>query len=576
MKLIYVQPDTNSPEAYLEAVAKSAGCKTKEEIGEFLNPRPPIHNTISSLPDYKKAVICLKDAVRTQKKIVIFGDYDCDGITALVQLMDFINAITGLEKHSWFIPNRMADNYGLTLSGLKRCIDLYDPQLLICVDLGWSRISKNDWLKNKGIKCIVIDHHNVVSSDKPHPAAAHLNPKAFDVKNPSIDKLTTMSASGLAFLFCEQYAKDKSITNWNRNRSLLLAGLGTLADVMPLVGINRALLKHSLILANNEKELERIPGLVALKNVSGTNKVDSNTYGFQWGPRLNALGRLEDANISVKLLLSKTVKDAEPLAEKCSEANTERKNIQDKILDKSIAEARSLMNINRPKVIILNNKAWHTGVVGIVASKIKEMFNRPAIICGWDEDKGCWIGSGRSVHGFDLGEATNSAVKKGILLNGGGHKMACGLSFDTKHLTELRNWMNDKCLLTEEDFMPAYTVLGNIFDQSEEVWISIYEHLRPFGNGNPKPLLYASGRLMWSGENKTKENVVSSIKGGFRCEDGPDKLIYFTWKNIEQAMTKWQKGSDYQMVFSVSQSVKEYPDGKKLNGEIYFLFFYLK
>jgi len=252
-----MRPDTNSPEAYLEAAAKFVGCKTEKEIGDFLNPTPIIHNTISSLPDYKKAVSCIKDAVRTKKKIVIFGDYDCDGITALVQLMDFLSAVTGLEKHSWFIPNRMADNYGLTRSSLKRCIDLYNPQLLIVVDCGSNSIAEIDWLENKGIKCIIIDHHSIVPSDKPHPAAAHLNPKAFDMKNPSIDKLTTMSASGLAFLFCEQYAKEEFITNWNRNRSLLLAGLGTLADVMPLVGINRALLKHSLILANNKKELER-------------------------------------------------------------------------------------------------------------------------------------------------------------------------------------------------------------------------------------------------------------------------------------------------------------------------------
>jgi single-stranded-DNA-specific exonuclease len=564
MKLTYLQPDANSPEAYLKVVAKSVGCKTKEEMGEFLNPRPPIHNTISSLPDYKKAMICLKHAVRTQKKIVIFGDYDCDGITALVQLMDVLNAIAGHKKHSWFIPDRMADDYGLTRSGLKRCIDLHNPQLLICVDCGSNSISEIDWLKDKGVECIVIDHHEVVSSNKPHPATAHLNPKAFDMKNPSINKLTMMSASGLAFLFCEQYANDDSITNWNRNRSLLLAGLGTLADVMPLVGINRTLLKHSLRLANDEKELGCIPGLVALKNVSKTGEVNSNTYGFQWGPRLNALGRLEDATISVKLLLSKTLDDAEPLAEKCNEANNKRKIIQEKILTEAIDKATSLVNIHKHKVIILNNKDWHVGVVGIVASKIKEFFNRPAVICGWQEEEDCWKGSGRSILGFDLGEATTSAVKKCILLNGGGHKMACGLSFHNKNLTELRNWMNAKCRLTEEDFVPTYTVLGNMFDQSPEVWVSIYKQLEPFGNGNPKPLLCVSGKLMWSGKNKTKEDAVWSIKAGFRCDNGPDKLIYFTWKNIERARTEWQKGSDYQMVLSVSESVKEYPDGKKI------------
>lgn len=563
MKLTYIQPDTNSPEAYLESVARSVGCKTKEEIREFLNPCPPIHNTISSLPDYKNAMICLRNAVRTQKNIVIFGDYDCDGITALVQLMDVLNAVAGREKHSWFIPDRMADDYGLTRSGLKRCIDLHNPQLLICVDCGSNSISEIDWLKDKGVECIVIDHHEVVSCDDPHPAVAHLNPKAVDAKNPSIENLVTMSASGLSFLFCEQYAKDESVTHWYRNRSLLLAGLGTLADVMPLVGINRALLKHSLRLANDEKELGRIPGLVALKNVSRTGEVNSGTYGFQWGPRLNALGRLEDATISVKLLLSETLANAEPLAKKCDEANTERKTIQEKILAEAIAEALSLVNIHKHKVIVLNNKDWHTGVVGIVASKIRELFNRPAIICGWREEDGCWKGSGRSIPGFNLGEATNSAVKKCILLSGGGHKMACGLSFHNKHLTELRNWMNGKCHLTEEDFVPAYTVLGNMFAQSPEVWVSIYEQLEPFGSGNPRPTLYVSGRLMWSGAKRTKTGTVWGVSAGFSCNDGPDNLIYFTWTNIERAMTEWQKGYDYQMVLHVRKSEKGYPDEKR-------------
>jgi len=564
MKLKYMRPDRNLPEAYLEGVAKSVGCKTKEEIEEFLNPQPPIHNTISYLPDYKKAVICLKQAVLAQKKIVIFGDYDCDGITALVQLMDILNTISRHKKYSYFIPDRMADDYGLTLSGLKRCIDLHKPQLLICVDCGSNSINEINWLKEKGVECIVIDHHEIVSSDKPHPAVAHLNPKAFNVKNPSIEKLVTMSASGLSFLFCEQYAVDEFITNWNRNRSILLAGLGTLTDVMPLVGINRALLKHSLILANDEKELGCIPGLVALKNISKTDEVNSNTYGFQWGPRLNALGRLEDATISVKLLLSKTLEDAEPLAEKCNEANNERKIIQDKILTEAIPEALSLVNIHKHKVIVLNNKCWHTGIVGIVASKIKEKFNRPTIICGWNKDKSCWIGSGRSVHKFDLGKAINSAVKKHILLKGGGHKMACGISFDTKNLTELRNWMNAKCSLIEKDFVPTYTIFGNMFAQSPEVWVSIYKKLEPFGNGNLKPLLYTNGKLLWFGENKTKEDTVWSIRGGFRCVDGPDKLIYFNWKDIERARTEWRKESYYQMVLSVSKSIREDHDEKKI------------
>jgi len=565
MKLKTIQINTNDPNAYLKAVAKNVGCKSEKEITEFLSANPQIHNTISKLPDYIKARNRLKKSIMNKEHIVIYGDYDCDGITSLVQMIDMLE-VAGHNKVniSWFIPNRMTDSYGLTRSGLERCIAEHKPSLLISVDCGSSSINEINWLKKKGIDCIVIDHHEVAPQKNQHPAIAHLNPKAFSGKNPSMEKLTSMSASGLTFLFCEQFINDYSIDNWNRNRALILAGLGTIVDVMPLIGNNRALVKHSLRLANDENELKCIPGLVALKNVSKTGEIKSYTYGFQWGPRLNATGRLVEAIISVKLLLSKTLNEAEPFAEKCNKTNIKRQSIQEKILKEAYVEAKSLVDIHKHKVLILNKKSWHTGIVGIVASKIKDQFNRPVIVCGWDKKEECWKGSGRSVDGFDLGDAIESAVKKGILSSGGGHKMACGLSFHNKKLNEIQNWMNNKCSLSEEDFVPSYTVLGYAFDQEVDVWLNIFEHLEPFGNGNPRPFVYINyGKLMWLDEKKTRDGKVWAIKAGFRCQNGPDKLLYFLWSNVDRAIIEWQKGNNYQMVLNVNKSVKEY-NGEKI------------
>jgi len=548
----------NTPEAYLEAAARAAGCATEEEVSEFLAAVPPIHNTIAELPDYAKARDRIREAIGSNERIVIYADCDCDGITALVQLFDTLRA-AGHDNVAWFVPDRITDDYGLTMSGLKRCVGLHSPRLVIGADCGSNSADEIGWLRNMGIDCIVVDHHEIASASS-LPAVACLNPGIFGEGGPSVKKMADMSASGLAFLFCEQFAADAPLPAWDRNRSLLLAGLGTLADVVPLVGINRALVKHSLRLANDPDELRRVPGLAALKAVSGTGDVKSHTYGFEWGPRINAMGRLEDAATSVRLLLSKTPEEAGPLAAECNRTNAERQDIQRKIVEEARAEALPLV-AQGCRVIVLARKEWHVGIVGIVASKIKEMFNRPAIVCGWREEGNCWRGSGRSVEGFDMGGAAESAVENGILLRGGGHKMACGLSFSDGKLADLRKWMDSKCPLTERDFVPTHPVLGRSFAQSPQTWVDIYEKLEPFGSGNPRPLLRADGRLVWIGEKKNKEDSTWGVRGGFICDGGPGGLVYFTWTDVARASAEWKKGSKYRIFLSVRKSVRDCPGG---------------
>ncbi|MFQ5975525.1 MAG: DHH family phosphoesterase [Candidatus Hydrothermarchaeales archaeon] len=557
MKLKIIQPETNTLEAYLKAAAEAVGCKTEEEITEFLSPSPSIRNTINALPDYIKGKDRLRKAVAHHERILIYGDYDCDGITSLVQMLDLLEAVEHTNP-AWFIPDRMADDYGLKQSGVERCIEKYHPQLLITVDCGSNSFNEIRWLKNQGVDCIVIDHHGVVESSDSHPAVAHMNPKAFAQNNPHVMALAEMSTAGLVFLFCEQFCKDNRIGEWDRNRALLLAGLGTLVDVMPLTGVNRALVKHSLGLANNPQDLQRVPGLVALKRICGTGHVRSSTYGFQWGPRLNATGRLEEAKVSVKLLLTKNESEAMPFAEACDKTNTERQKLQAEMVEEAIAQALPKVD-NR--VLILAQKDWHPGIVGIVASKVKDKFFRPAIVCGWHKEGDFWKGSGRSVEGFDLGDATEDAVNAGVLLRGGGHKMACGLCVDEDKLALLEDFMNSMCTLTNDDFLPRYTVLGDAFNLDSDSWIDIFQRLEPFGNSNPKPRLLIEGaRLLWSKEVRKNDGEVWAVKAGFRCDDGPDKLLYLTWTDLQRAESEWQKGADYRMVVSLSRSEKQADD----------------
>ncbi len=558
MKLKIIQPETNTLEAYLKAAAEAVGCVTEEEISEFLDFFPNIRNTINVLPDYLNIRDRLQDSIACDEKIVVYGDYDCDGITSIVQMLDLLKAV-GHSNHAWFIPDRLADDYGLTKSGIERCLKKYHPQLLITVDCGSNSFNEISWLKKQGVDCIVIDHHGVVASDDPHPAVGHLNPKAFYQNDPLVEALTEMSTAGLVHLFCEQYCIDTSISDWDRKRSLLLAGLGTVVDVMPLKGINRALVKHSLGLANNSQDLQRIPGLVALKRVCQTDHVRSSTYGFQWGPRLNATGRLEEAKVSVELLLSKSASEAIPFAEACDKTNTERKRLQAKMAEEAIAQAQTKLT---NKVLILARKDWHPGLVGIVASNVKDKFFRPTIVCGWHEEGGYWKGSGRSIDGFDLGDATDAVVKSGVLLRGGGHKMACGICVAEDKLSLLEDFMNSRCELTEDAFMPSHTIIGNVFSLDPDAWLYVLQRLEPFGNSNPKPLLVIEhARLIWSSEMKKSDGEVWGFKGGFQCDDGSDNLFYVTWNDLLRAETEWQKGNDYRMIVSISKSEKQI-DGK--------------
>ena len=559
MKVARLEVKGTKPSDFLEAVCRARGCQTKQETEEFLQELPPIFNPIAQLPDYQKAEERLLRAIQQKERIVIFGDYDCDGITALVQMVHLLETAKHEALH-WFIPDRMEDDYGLTQSAVEKCLAAFQPQLLIAVDCGSSSQKTIQFLKERQVDCIVIDHHSIESHAKLHPAYAHLNPKSYLLTNEAL-KLTELSAAGLVFLFCEQFTKAARIDWWDKDRALILAGFGTVVDVMPLRHINRALIKHSLYLANQSEILKRIPGLLALKKISATQHITVQTYSFQWGPRLNATGRLEEATCSVQLLLSKNLPQALALAEKCNSFNLERKTIQKKIEESAFQQAEELLSQNPDTpILVLSHKEWHPGVVGIVASRVKERWVRPAILCGWHESAGYWKGSGRGLEPYDLGAEIKRALEQGLVLKGGGHRAAAGLTLNPDQFETFREWLNKNCSVALKDFQFAHEVLaeveGKITSEAANLaqkWHRLFTKLEPFGMGNPLPyLLLSSAELRWGPEPKITQETGKAwaYRAGFSWSG--EGLLFVDWPEPERAIKEWKKGERYNLVMHVT------------------------
>lgn len=555
MKFTYLKPKGKEALHYLEAVAKARGCSLQEEIEEFLNPLPPIRNNIALLPDYARAAERLRSAISRHERIVLFGDWDCDGIVSLVQMNDLVKATRHEELH-WFIPDRRSDDYGLTLDSVHRCYESFRPDLIISVDCGSPSHDSAQWLLTRGVDTIVIDHHQLGSNAGQHPALAHLNPKACPDETPEVLELREMSASGLAYLFCEQFAKENELNNWDKIRALILAGVGTVVDVMRLVGVNRALAKHAMKLATEPAMLAHVPGLSALNQVAQGGALSPSTFGFIWGPRLNASGRLEEATAAVKLLMSGSVSEGLRWAEHCHAANEERRRIQATIVEAALEQAASQIASSpeeAARILVLFQQDWHPGVVGIVASRIKERFARPAIVLGWHEDGFC-KGSGRSIPAYDMGGAIHAAAKAGIILGGGGHHMAAGLKAELNQIDGLREWLNTNCRLAKEDFAPQIEILGRCDSLTPDEWCNVFDALEPFGNGNPRPSLYLhQAELTWGPrEMVSREGHVWALKAGFRTESG--SVIYCTWDDLANARLAWLRGARYSLALNLTRT----------------------
>jgi single-stranded-DNA-specific exonuclease len=471
--------------ALLAQCLVNRGMSELDRISGFLEPRLKHLADPFLLPNMSAAVERLLRAHERQEPVVIFGDYDVDGVTSTALLLEVLRSLGWIVHH--YLPNRMDEGYGLSQDAVENCLKKSPVTLLLAVDCGSTAVETIAWLKERNVETIVLDHHQV--SNPPPDAAALVNPQLN--LTPDSPHLTPcfaeLCSAGLAFKLAHALVKRGRETGFPGTadydlRPLLdLVALGTIADLVPLTGENRILVSAGLERLNNTQR----PGLIALKEAAGTTSpIGTYEVGFQLAPRLNAAGRLETAEESLNLLLARNVEEATPIARNLDAQNRERQKIERGIVEEVIGAIRAKFDPERDFVIVEGQLLWHIGVVGIVASRVLQEFYRPTIIVGGDGMD--WRGSGRSIAGFDLAAALRECSS--LLLRHGGHAMAAGLSIPSSNLEEFRAKLNEvaRRALKPEDLHRPLRLDAEI--RLQEVNLASMrelDRLRPTGPGNP-------------------------------------------------------------------------------------------
>lgn len=464
-------------------------------INAYLQPRLKQLADPFLLPNMEKAVDRLLRARQQHEPLVVFGDYDVDGVTSTALLTESLRALGWTVNY--YLPHRMEEGYGLSQDGVENCLKKFPTTLLLAVDCGSTAVQAIDWLRGKGVDVLVLDHHQI-SIPAPAPLAL-VNPQLTNDGNSAAPAFRELCSVGLAFKLAHALVKrgrelgEEAAQQFDVRPLLDLVALGTIADLVPLTGENRVLVTMGLERLNATTR----PGLVALKKVASITAA-SGAYevAFQLAPRLNAAGRLENALEALDLLLSPDVAAAEPLARNLDMRNRERQKIERGIATEAIGAVRARFNPETDFVIVEGQLLWHVGVVGIVASRVLQQFYRPTIIIGGDGQE--WRGSGRSIEGFDLAAALCECTD--LLVRHGGHAMAAGLTIASENLDAFRARLNELARrnLKPENLQPPLRLDAELplkeltLERLEEL-----ERLKPLGQGNP-PVQFAARNVTQS------------------------------------------------------------------------------
>ena len=389
----------------------------EDDIRKFLNPtRDDFYNPFL-LPDMEEAVNRIDKAIENNEKILIYGDYDADGITSTTILTNFFKDI-GIEVDK-YIPNRLKEGYGINNKALEE-IKERGINLIITVDTGITANSQVDYANELGLDVIVTDHHE--PSEEIPKAVAVIDAKRKDNQYP----FNQLAGCGIAFKLTQAITIKRNLDPLNYLKNLDIAAIGTISDLVPLVDENRVIVKLGLMLVKQTKNL----GLKRLLTKANLRDFNSTSISFGITPRINASGRLGNQYDSLNLFITKDFKEAERLSETLDSYNIERQKIGNKIYEEALAQLKD----EEKNCIILGKEDWHHGVIGIVSSKITEKFNKPSVLLCFED--GIAKGSGRSVQGLDLHKAISST--KEYLLGFGGHTMACGLSLKVENFEKFK------------------------------------------------------------------------------------------------------------------------------------------
>ncbi len=492
------------------------------EADDFLNPRLATLPDPLATPGMETTAKRLAEAVAKRETVVLYGDYDVDGVTSLAIMHRFL-AACGLPTHC-FLPLRESEGYGLSREGLDRVFAAHKPSLVVALDCGTSSQEEAAWLAQQGVELVIVDHHE--PKQKTAGCEALVNPKALGGN-------TDLCTAALVFKLCHAIQKVTGRREPDLRDYLDLVAMGIICDLAPLRGENRVLVRHGLARLSQTKWI----GLRALMEVgSVVPPVSTGDVGFRLGPRLNAAGRLNTAEAALELLLAEDAGQARRLARELDVCNRERQDLEQKVLEAALEQIREVFDPKRDSALVVGGNGWHHGVVGIVASRLCRKFHRPAIVVGFDE-AGEGHGSGRSIDGLSLVEALGGCAE--LLGAFGGHHMAAGLSVNRDKFEEFRGKFAGLAAksLQPADLAPRLTIDARInVADLEQGHLEELSLLEPCGMGNPAPIFCARGVAPVNGPDVLKEKHVR-----FRVKGREELLaaIYFNGASEEFPRAPW-------------------------------------
>ena len=463
----------------------------------------PLH-----LRDMEKAVVRLAGALAAGEKIAVFGDYDVDGATSAALLSRFFEAVAG--PVTVYIPDRLREGYGPNAAAMRQLAG-QDVRVVVTVDCGIGAFDALEDAADAGLDVIVVDHH--LGEARLPPAFAVIDPNRLDEESPH----RQLAAVGVAFLLVVGLNRHLREAGWYRDRQepdlrqwLDLVALGTVCDVVPLTGVNRALVRQGLTVMHQRRN----SGIRALGDVAGLEEPPGVYHlGFILGPRVNAGGRVGEAGLGARLLTTGDDDKAREIAHHLDALNRERQAIEQAVLEAAIEQVESAGDGDRSSApfVLAHDERWHPGVIGIVASRLRERHDRPAIVVAWEGEIG--KASCRSVPGVDIGAAITAARQAGLLVNGGGHPMAAGFTVERARLEALAAFLQTRLgsAAGADDPVPSIGLDGALaVEGATAELLEMLEAAGPYGAGNPEP------RFAFAGAQLLRSDIVG--RGHVRCQ----------------------------------------------------------
>lgn len=514
---------------------------TVEQAREFFRPDLNKLHDPFLMKDMDKAVARLEKAIADKEHILIYGDYDVDGTTAVALLYSFIkNFNSNIE---YYIPDRYDEGYGISYKGIDWGYD-NGYTLIIALDCGIKAVEKVEYANSKGIDFIICDHH--LPGDKLPPAVAILDPKREDCHYPFDD----LSGCGVGFKLVQAYAIHNNIPFEWVEPLLDLVVVSIASDLVSMTGENRILAYYGLQRLNDSPS----KGLLSIIKLSGLekHKITVDDIVFKIGPRINAAGRMESGRTAVHLLVARNDDEAKTIGVEINSHNNERKSIDKEITKEAIAKVKAQEDFMNKKSTVVFNPNWHKGVVGIVASRLVEAFYKPTIVL--TESNGFVTGSARSISGFDLYEAIEECSE--YLENFGGHMYAAGLTMKKENLKPFADKF--EAVVSRKITSDILTPIINIdsyldFKQITPKFFRILKQFQPFGPGNPSPVFITenvydngNGRLVGSGNGHMKLELIQ--------EDEPHRHISAIAFNKSEHFEHLHMGNPVDLCYSIAEN----------------------